>query len=440
MQLLAMLLLITAARIGVAHDIPGRVSLLIYVKPQADQVLVLTRVPLEALTEVQFPIRGPGYLDTSRIDAPMADATQIYFTQSVRLFADGDALPAGKILKTRIAAVGDKSFVDFNTALESLEKPLTASDDIYWKQATLDVLASYPIVSATSRIALETNLSRMAIQTHTVLHYLPPNNTERIYSYLGNPGRIELEPGWWHATYTFIELGFTHILEGIDHLLFLFCLVITTRSVRELVPSITAFTVAHSITLISSALQVIPTAAWFGPLIEALIALSVFYMACENALGVRTPKRWILVFVFGLIHGFGFSFILADRMQFAGEHLVSALLAFNVGVELGQLVVLIVAVPLVSWLLNVIAKIKTAGVAGARAGTILLSVLVAHTAWHWLIDRGAQLMQYSWQAPAFDAAFFVAVMRWAMLLLGSAAALWAMNELLGRFFTRKADQ
>jgi hypothetical protein len=213
-------------------------------------------------------------------------------------------------------------------------------------------------------------------------------------------------------------------------------LVIPVRSIRALVPVITAFTVAHSITLISSALGLTPTALWFAPLIETLIALSVFYMACENILGIQVRNRWMVVFAFGLIHGFGFSFILADRMQFAGSHLVSALLAFNVGVEFGQLLVLIVAVPLLDVIFKRLARVSTAGIASDRIGAILLSVLVAHTAWHWLAERGTQLLQVPWQAPALDAAFFAATMRWAMLALGSVAVLWLLNELYRRFIAR----
>jgi hypothetical protein len=194
--------------------------------------------------------------------------------------------------------------------------------------------------------------------------------------------------------------------------------------VRSLIPAITAFTIAHSITLISAALSLVPTAPWFGPLIETLIAASVFYMACENAIRTQIQARWAIVFAFGLIHGFGFSFILADRMQFAGTHLISALLAFNVGVELGQLLVLLVAVPL----LNLFFK----HVRSEKVGTILLSALVAHTAWHWLSERGEQLGNFSWNWPVFDAGFYAAALRWTMLLMASGAAMWALHELFKR--------
>jgi hypothetical protein len=422
---------------SVAHDIPGKVSLLVYVKPEGDRLLVLTRAPLEAMTEIQFPLSGPGYLDLENADAALKDAAEVYIAHATRAYEDGKALGEPELLQARVALPSDKSFADFNSALAAVNSPRLGNDEqLYWKQGWLDVLIAFPIQSQTAKFALETDMARMGTETHSVLHFVPSAGTTRILTYVGNPGRIELDPGWWQATHSFIALGFFHILEGIDHLLFLFCLVIPTRSVRALIPAITAFTVAHSITLISSAFGLAPTALWFGPLIETLIALSVFYMACENIFGAPLKKRWLIVFAFGLVHGFGFSFLLADRMQFAGDHLVSALLAFNVGVELGQLLVLVIAVPLLRVAMKYASRLQNSFVTGERMVAMLLSALVAHSAWHWFTERGDQLLQYSWQAPSIDAEFFVGLMRWAMLFIGSAAVLWGMNELFDRYFVK----
>src|SRR4029453_46118 len=140
-------------------------------------------------------------------------------------------------------------------------------------------------------------------------------------------------------------LGFKHILDGIDHLLFLFCLVIPFRRLRSLVAIITSFTVAHSITLIASAYNLAPDALWFPPLIETLIAVSIVYMALENIVAPQLKRRWLITFAFGLVHGFGFSFALRQTLQFAGAHLLTSLVSFNLGVELGQLLVLLVLIP-----------------------------------------------------------------------------------------------
>ena len=197
-----------------------------------------------------------------------------------------------------------------------------------------------------------------------------------------------------------------------------------------LVAIVTSFTVAHSVTLIASAFELAPDALWFPPLVETLIALSIVYMAFENIAGVKLRRRWLITFGFGLVHGFGFSFALRETLQFAGSHLLTSLLAFNVGVELGQLLVLALLVPL----LHVVFRYAVA----ERTGAILLSALVAHTAWHWMTERGAQLAQFQFEPawPVFDLLLLASLMRWAMLLLIIAGLLWVMHML----FPQDADE
>ena len=104
----------------------------------------------------------------------------------------------------------------------------------------------------------------------------------RAFEFYGDPGLVRLDPRWHQAAFQFVKLGFLHILDGVDHLLFLVCLVIPFRRLRSLVAVVTSFTVAHSITLIASAYNLAPDALWFPPLIETLIAVSIVYMALEN--------------------------------------------------------------------------------------------------------------------------------------------------------------
>src|SRR5208337_3270688 len=133
-----------------------------------------------------------------------------------------------------------------------------------------------------------------------------------------------------------------YILSGIDHLLFLLCLIIPFRNIRGLIPVITAFTVGHSVTLLGSAFNLAPSGRWFPPFVETAIALSILYMALENIVGANLRRRWVIAGLFGLIHGFGFSYALKEHLQFAGSHLLASLFSFNVGIELGQLAVLCV--------------------------------------------------------------------------------------------------
>ena len=119
-------------------------------------------------------------------------------------------------------------------------------------------------------------------------------------------------------------------------------------------------------------------------------------MALANIVGWAGHRSWMLAFAFGLVHGFGFSFALRESMQFAGGHLAAALLSFNVGVELGQLAALGVMVPVVGVLFRYVVK--------PRMGGAVVSALVAHTAWHWMWERGAVLGRYSVSMPEWNAA------------------------------------
>jgi hypothetical protein len=151
---------------------------------------------------------------------------------------------------------------------------------------------------------------------------------------------------------------------------------------------ITAFTVGHSITLIGIAYNIAPVGAWFPPFIETAIAVSIVYMALENIVGANLRRRWIIAGLFGLVHGFGFADILREQLQFAGSYLLVSLFSFNVGIEIGQLAVLCVFVPALALLFR--------GAMAGRMGIIVVSAIVAHTAWHWMIDRADVLWQTPW--------------------------------------------
>jgi HupE/UreJ protein len=157
---------------------------------------------------------------------------------------------------------------------------------------------------------------------------------------------VEMPKSWIGAAATYTRLGIEHILLGIDHLLFILALLILVRTPMQLVGTITAFTIAHSITLAISTLGYVHAPA---ALIEALIAFSVVALAVEVAnlrrgqtnLAARFP--WVVAFGFGLLHGFGFANALAALGLPAGD-IPLALLFFNVGVEIGQLAFVVVAV------------------------------------------------------------------------------------------------
>ena len=408
-----------------AHEIPADVTVHAFVKPEGTVLRFLVRVPLEAMRDVEFPVRGPGYLDIAAAGPMARDAARLWISDYVTFFEEGAALPRPAIAALRISLPSDDSFRRYEDALAHVASPpLPPETSLFWSQASLDVLFEYPIRSADARFSVDPLIAHLGLRTLTILRFLPSPEIERVYQYTGNPGVVRLDPRWHQAALRFVALGFRHILDGIDHLLFLLCLVAPLRSIRALIPIVTAFTVAHSITLIASAFGIAPGGLWFPPLIETLIALSIVYMALENIVGAGLSRRWAIAFGFGLVHGFGFSFALRETMQFAGGHLVTSLLAFNVGVELGQLAVLIVAIPLLDLLLR--------RVVAERMGIILISALVAHTAWHWMTERWSAFRQYEVQLR-WDAFLAAALLRGLALLLIVGGVVWVLSGLYRRF-------
>jgi hypothetical protein len=428
---LAVALLLASPSSPAAHEIPADVTVLSFVKPEGGTMRLLVRVPLTSMRDVVFPTRGAGYLDLAATRPLLPDLVTVWIAGFVSLVEWDTPLGEERVVATRISLPSDRSFDGYEAALAHVTgSPLPDATDIVAEQAMLDALLDVPITSERSRFSIEPEWAHLGLSTTTVLRFLPPDGGERILRYDGNPGLVRLDPRWHQAALGFLKLGVVHILQGLDHLLFLLCLVIPFRRLRSLVPIVTAFTVAHSITLGAAAMGLAPRGLWFQPLVETLIALSIVWMAVENILGARLERRWLMAFAFGLVHGFGFSFFLQETLQFAGSHLLTALLIFNLGVEIGQLMVVVVTVAALEWLLRKVPE---------RAGVIVLSALVTHTAWHWMTERGSALLQYDFRLPVLNLALLAAAMRWMILFLVAGGALWVLYGLFERWAARARE-
>lgn len=409
-----------------AHEVPTDVVVQTIIKARGDTLELLARVPLEAMRDVDFPETGPGYLVISEADRALRDAATVWIAQELRLFENDEPLADWSLAAVRLSLPSDRSFDGYDEAIAHMAGPRLGDDEnLRRDQALLDVLIRYPIRSDSSEFSISSNFVRLGLKTTTVIRYLDIGGAERVYQFQGDPGLLRLDPRWHHAFFRFVGSGVGHILDGVDHLLFVICLLIPFRRLRPLVVIVTSFTVAHSITLIASAFGMVPNFLWFPPLIETAIAASIVYMAFENIVGSRWEKRWVIAFAFGLVHGFGFSFALSEIMQFAGGHLLTSLLAFNIGVEIGQLLIILVAVPTLNFLFR--------SVLAERMGTILLSAILAHSGWHWMSERAAQLTAYSFELPPLGYAFFASVARWLMLAVIIGAVLWALVRAYDRF-------
>lgn len=183
---------------------------------------------------------------------------------------------------------------------------------------------------------------------------------------------------------TYTVLGFGHILSGLDHLLFVFALILVVRSPRQLILTVTAFTLAHSITLALATLDIIRVP---GPPVEATIALSIVFVAEEilrrrqGHAGLASRKPWLVAFAFGLLHGLGFAGALAE-VGLPHNAIPLALLFFNVGVELGQLAFIAAVLGIAAMLRRLLR-----GAPEPRWAVPLQAYLIGGVASYWLLER-----------------------------------------------------
>lgn len=199
---------------------------------------------------------------------------------------------------------------------------------------------------------------------------------------------LDVEPGFWSVVKTYFLLGVDHILFGFDHILFVLALILLVRGNWKLVKTITAFTLAHSITLSLAALGYVHVPV---PPVEAIIALSIVFIAVElarrdpNAPGLAERKPWLVAFTFGLLHGLGFASALAETGLPQGD-IPAALVTFNLGVEAGQLL-FVAAILVLRVVLNWFARMFS--LPKASGANFLTGVIygIGGISAYWLIER-----------------------------------------------------
>lgn len=417
-----------------AHDVPGELRIHAIVKAEDDRLRVLVRVPLDLLPNLNLPRRASGYLDLRQVEDALPKAVAATAKDLVFL-EDGRPL---QVLhgEGRISLPSDQSFGSFEQALAAVRgERLPVATDVFPNRGYFDAYLEYRIATPQGAFAVDFHVSPgLRDRLKLDLRFLARSGAVLAYEIPTGSGGIDLDPRWHQAAASFVKSGFAHIADGLDHLLFLLCLVLPFRRVSwPLIGVITAFTLAHSITLLAAAYGMVPQGAWFPPLVEVLIAASIIYMALENVLRPNLRWRWLVTALFGLVHGFGFSFMLKNQLQFAGDQLLLSLLAFNVGIEAGQLAFIVIAIPLLALLFQRM-PLKE------RLLTAVISAFVALTACRWLVERWDALAKAEWPAiqPATAALWIALLAALALLawtLLTSAALrrrLWTVAVLLLR--------
>lgn len=320
---------------------------------------------------------------------------------ALALDADGDgALTWGEVRAAR-ARIFDYAFARLRLQADATNCPITAND--LWIDHHSD--GAYAVLRFNAQCAQPVDtldidyqlLFELDVQ-HRGLARLTANGATQSTVFAPDTRAQTISLGTATALSGFgsyVQLGIQHIVSGIDHLLFLFALLLpsvlrrvdhTWHSVERLPPAlidigkvVTAFTLAHSLTL---ALAVLGLVQLPSALVESAIALSIIVAALNNVWPMFSERRWALAFAFGLMHGFGFSGALTD-LGLAREQLAGALLGFNLGVELAQLAFVALVVPAVFALRRRVPYVRTVLAPG--------SALIALLGLVWLIERSLDI-------------------------------------------------
>lgn len=263
-------------------------------------------------------------------------------------------IPAHGMSEERLGKIAEELIAHFAVYEGDTRAPVHVLDARILPSGSLEVHAVHSVTRHASGIALRATFHELTDDTHRVLARVERHGrVEQLLFHAVTPQRSLPEaaraagytsfapPG---STGAMLLLGIEHMLTGYDHLVFLCCLLLPGGTWRSRVAIVTAFTMAHSVTLVLAAMQIVTLPVRF---VEAAIALSIGYVALENLLSDGDQPRWPTAFGFGLIHGFGFAGM-SNLLDMPVGQWLSSLFAFNLGLELGQLAVVAMAVPAIA--------------------------------------------------------------------------------------------
>jgi hypothetical protein len=183
-----------------AHEVPNEVTVLAFLKPEGRTLTFLVRAPMDSLRDIDVPLKPNGFLDLSRIDAPLQHAAQIWIRDFVEIYENGALLGKPQLVGTRVSLASDRSFASYDQALAHIRSgPLPADMEIYWKQGLLDVAYEYTIESDRSDFAIRPGLTRLGLQVNIMMRFLAPDTPERVFNVHADVGIVHLDPSWLQA-------------------------------------------------------------------------------------------------------------------------------------------------------------------------------------------------------------------------------------------------
>ncbi|WP_256358047.1 HupE/UreJ family protein [Bacillus sp. sid0103] len=276
---------------------------------------------------------------------------QRYINSHIKLFADSELIE-GSVVKTDIEMIKERPFAVINLAYNIKHKP-----EKLMVEYNMFMDDSDPSHANFATIKMD------------------GKQQEKILTFESR--EIEIgEISFLQNAKQFFVLGLKHIFTGYDHILFVISLLFGAKTIRHILSLVTAFTIAHSITLALATFDIAHLPSRF---VESAIALSIIYVALINIFNQESKHRPWLAFGFGLIHGFGFAGILSE-MRLDTNHMAASLVSFNIGIEIGQLLIVSLAFPIILWIKKLTLKPIKWVIPGTSAAILAFGLV-------WFIQR-----------------------------------------------------
>ncbi len=214
-----------------------------FVRIESHEAHLVVRVPLHALKGVSFPLRGRE-IDLANAEPAIQQALAA-LGRDITIWEEDRQLGASSATG-RLSLPSDRSFERYESAVAHVASPIAPSTTIYFEQGYVDAHLTYPVTSPRSRFAIRTALApELRDYLKLTVRYLPFGEDGRAMVITSRSGRVWLNPAWYQAAAGFVALGVAHILNGTDHLLFLLCVVIPLRGLRQILPIVTAFVFSY---------------------------------------------------------------------------------------------------------------------------------------------------------------------------------------------------
>ena len=381
-----------------------------HVVHERDRIRLLVRLPMPYLVADKL---GPESAGGTRTPAPytsnrMEDGELVHYLDAEtlrsspeglgRMLADGLVLEVGsEALQAHVGRIRawparqQAPFALLDEAEAALVGPIYSEEFevTYVGDTVVDAELIYPnrrgLGGYRLRSTLDPGLPGQDDTANLILdHASKPPLIFRVRGLMAQP--IEVSHSVLKAAWTFVKEGVRHILEGVDHVLFVLCLVLGATAVGMLAWRVTGFTIGHSVTLTLGFFGYVPEGAWFIPVVETGIALSILYAAIVALTAVGHRMTTMVTALLGLLHGLGFSFVLQEILNLEAPNLWQSLLAFNIGIEIGQLLIVLALWPILHFIAGRFPK----RIAAVRWAVALPCILVATI---WTGERAMQILR-----------------------------------------------